>query len=84
MINQGTVIMAIGDNRSLQYLWENPKACFISPDLFLSIENDHAYSRLKDSIEKRCCWIGYEMQQAILQKKGETNGFDNPIPWLGS
>ncbi len=29
MIDEDTVIMAIGDNRSLQYLQENPKASFI-------------------------------------------------------
>jgi hypothetical protein len=29
MIDEDTVIMAIGDNRSFQYLQENPKAIFI-------------------------------------------------------
>lgn len=61
MIDEDTVIMAIGDNRSLQYLQENPKASFIviepgaSPTewkgarLYLEMEAFERYGELLDS-----------------------------------
>lgn len=61
MIDEDTIIMAIGDNRSFQYLQENPKASFIvvepgeSPTewkgarLYLEIDSFERYGELLDS-----------------------------------
>lgn len=61
MIDEDTIIMAIGDNRSLQYLQQNPKASFIviepgdSPTdwkgarLYLEIDAFERYGELLDS-----------------------------------
>ena len=61
MIDENTVIMAIGDNRSFQYLQENPKASFIvvepgdSPTqwkgarLYLEMESFERYGEVLDS-----------------------------------
>jgi hypothetical protein len=61
MIDENTVIMAIGDNRSFQYLQENPKASFIviepgdSPTdwkgarLYLEMDSFERYGELLDS-----------------------------------
>ena len=64
MIDEDTVIMAIGDNRSHKYLQENPKACFIviepgdSPTewkgarLYLELESYERYGELLDSFRE--------------------------------
>lgn len=64
MIDEGTVIMAIGDNRSFQNLQENPKASFIviepgeSPTewkgarLYLELDSFERYGELLDSFRK--------------------------------
>ena len=61
MIDDNTVIMAIGDNRSFQYLQENPRASFIvvepgdSPTdwkgarLYLEMESFERYGEVLDS-----------------------------------
>lgn len=65
MIDEDTVIMAIGNNRSLQYLQENPKASFIviepgnSPQewkgvrLYLEMKEFERYGELLDSFRKK-------------------------------
>lgn len=64
MIDEETVIMAIGDNRSYQYLQENPKASFIviepgeSPmqwkgvRLYLELDSYERYGELLDSFRE--------------------------------
>jgi hypothetical protein len=64
MIDEDTVIMAIGDNRSFQYLQENPKASFIviepgeSPTdwkgvrLYLELDSFERYGELLDSFRE--------------------------------
>jgi len=64
MIDEDTVIMAIGDNRSLQYLQENPKASFIVVEpgeapmawkgarLYLEMEGFERYGELLDSFRE--------------------------------
>ena len=64
MIDRETVIMAIGDNRSFQYLQENPKASFIviepgeSPmewkgaRLYLEMDSFERYGELLDSFRE--------------------------------
>ena len=64
MIDEDTIIMAIGDNRSYQYLQENPKASFIvvepgeSPTewkgarLYLEMESFERYGELLDSFRE--------------------------------
>ena len=64
MIDEDTVIMAIGDNRSYQYLQENPKASFIviepgdSPmqwkgiRLYLELDSYERYGELLDSFRE--------------------------------
>ncbi|MFO7643189.1 MAG: pyridoxamine 5'-phosphate oxidase family protein [Desulfosarcina sp.] len=65
MIDQDTVIMAIGDNRSFRNLQENPKASFIvvepgdSPTdwkgvrLYLEVESFERYGELLDSFREK-------------------------------
>ncbi len=65
MIDQDTVVMAIGDNRSFQYLQENPKATFIvvepgdSPTqwkgvrLYLEVDSFERYGELLDSFREK-------------------------------
>ena len=64
MIDEDTVIMAIGDNRSLQYLQENPKASFIVIEpggapmewkgarLYLEMASFERYGELLDSFRE--------------------------------
>ncbi len=64
MIDEDTVIMAVGDNRSFQYLQENPKASFIviepgeSPTdwkgvrLYLELDAFERYGELLDSFRE--------------------------------
>ena len=64
MIDENTVIMAIGDNRSYQYLQENPKASFIVIEpgesstewkgarLYLEIDAFERYGELLDSFRE--------------------------------
>ncbi len=64
MIDEDTVIMAIGENRSFQYLQENPKASFIviepgeSPTewkgarLYLELDSFERYGELLDSFRE--------------------------------
>jgi hypothetical protein len=64
MIDEDTVIMAIGDNRTFQYLQENPKASFIvvepgeSPTdwkgarLYLEMDSFERYGELLDSFRE--------------------------------
>ena len=64
MIDEDTVIMAIGDNRSFQYLQENPKASFIviepgqSPAswkgvrLYLEVDTFERYGEVLDSFRE--------------------------------
>ncbi|GAB6906249.1 Pyridoxamine 5''-phosphate oxidase [Desulfosarcina cetonica] len=64
MIDEDTIIMAIGDNRSFQYLQENPKASFIvlepggSPAewkgarLYLEVETFERYGEVLDSFRE--------------------------------
>jgi hypothetical protein len=61
MISEDTVIMAIGDNRSLQYLQENPKASFIVVEpgetpaewkgarIYIEVESFERYGEVLDS-----------------------------------
>ncbi len=61
MIDENTVVMAIGDNRSFQYLQENPKASFIVVEpgdaptqwkgarLYLEMESFERYGEVLDS-----------------------------------
>ena len=70
MIDQETVIMAIGDNRSYEYLQENPKATFIviepgetSMDwkgarLYLEVDSLEAYGELLDSMREKIRKMG--------------------------
>jgi len=65
MIDEETVVMAIGDNRSYQYLQQNPKAAFIviepgeSPTqwkgvrLYLEVATMEAYGELLDSMREK-------------------------------
>lgn len=65
MIDEDTVIMAIGDNRSLQYLQENPKASFIVVEpgegpatwkgarLYLEMDSFERYGELLDSFREK-------------------------------
>ena len=65
MIDEDTVIMAIGDNRSFQNLQENPKASFIviepgeSPTewkgarLYLELDSFERYGELLDSFREK-------------------------------
>ena len=65
MIDEDTVIMAIGDNRSFKYLQENPKASFIvvepgdSPAewkgarLYLEMESFERYGEVLDSFRSK-------------------------------
>ena len=65
MIDEDTVIMAIGNNRSLQYLQENPKASFIVIEpgdapkewkgvrLYLEMKEFERYGELVDSFRKK-------------------------------
>jgi hypothetical protein len=65
MIDEDTVIMAIGDNRSFKYLQENPKASFIvvepgdSPTewkgarLYLEMESFERYGEVLDSFRSK-------------------------------
>jgi len=65
MINEDTVIMAIGDNRSFKNLQENPKASFIvvepgeSPTdwkgarLYLEMDSFERYGELLDSFREK-------------------------------
>lgn len=64
MIDEDTVIMAIGDNRSYQYLQENPKASFIvvepgeSPAtwkgvrIYLEVDGFERYGEVLDSFRE--------------------------------
>ena len=64
MIDENTVIMAIGDNRSFQYLQENPKASFIvvepgdSPTewkgvrIYLEVDTYERYGEVLDSFRE--------------------------------
>lgn len=64
MIDEETIIMAIGDNRSYQYLQENPKASFIviepgaSPmewtgaRLYLEVDSFERYGEILDSFRE--------------------------------
>ena len=64
MIDEETVIMAIGENRSFQYLQENPKASFIVIEpgdtpthwkgvrLYLEMEGFERYGELLDSFRE--------------------------------
>lgn len=65
MIDENTVIMAIGENRSYQYLQENPKASFIVVEpgdtptewkgarLYLELESFERYGELLDSFREK-------------------------------
>jgi hypothetical protein len=65
MIDEETVIMAIGDNRSYQYLQENPKASFIVIEpgetptqwkgvrLYLEVAEFERYGEVLDSFRER-------------------------------
>ena len=65
MIDQDTIIMAIGDNRSHTYLKENPKASFIVIEpgdtpmewkgirLYLEVEALEGYGELLDSLRQK-------------------------------
>ena len=79
MIDEDTVIMAIGDNRSFQYLQENPKASFIvvepgeSPTewkgarLYLEVDSFERYGELLDSLRsKRRKAAGNKSADAIV------------------
>ena len=64
MIDENTVIMAIGDNRTYQYLQENPKASFIVVEpgenptqwrgarLYLEVDSFERYGELLDSFRQ--------------------------------
>jgi hypothetical protein len=65
MINEDTIIMAIGDNRSYQYLQENPKASFIVIEpgesmmqwrgvrLYLEVSEFERYGEVLDSFREK-------------------------------
>jgi hypothetical protein len=65
MIDEETVVMAIGDNRSYQYLQQNPKAAFIVVEpgesvtqwqgvrLYLEVASMEAYGELLDSMREK-------------------------------
>ena len=65
MIDDETIIMAIGDNRSFQYLQENPKASFIVVEpgadpaswggarLYLEVSALESYGELLDSFREQ-------------------------------
>ena len=65
MIDENTVIMAIGDNRSAKYLEENPKASFIVVEpgegpatwkgvrLYLEVESFERYGEVLDSFRAK-------------------------------
>ena len=65
MIDEDTVIMAIGDNRSYHYLQKNPKASYIVIEpgetaaewkgarLYLEVESMEAYGELLDSMREK-------------------------------
>jgi hypothetical protein len=65
MIDEDTVIMAIGDNRSAKYLQENPKASFIVVEpgdepatwkgvrLYLEVESFERYGEVLDSFRAK-------------------------------
>jgi hypothetical protein len=65
MIDEETIIMAIGDNRSFQYLQENPKASFIVVEpgesvaqwkgvrLYLEVAEFERYGELLDSFREK-------------------------------
>ena len=65
MIDEETIIMAIGDNRSYQYLQENPKASFIVIEpgetmsqwkgvrLYLEVSEFERYGEVLDSIREK-------------------------------
>ena len=64
MIDEDTVIMAIGDNRSFKYLQENPKASFIVIEpgntpaswkgirLYLEVDSFERYGEVLDSFRE--------------------------------
>lgn len=64
MIDEDTIIMAIGDNRSYQYLQENPKASFIVIEpgetptswkgvrLYLEVDTFERYGEVLDSFRE--------------------------------
>lgn len=64
MMDEDTVIMAIGDNRTLQYLQENPKAGFLVVEpgnapgewkgarLYLEVDSFERYGELVDSFRE--------------------------------
>jgi hypothetical protein len=70
MIDEDTVIMAIGDNRSQSYLKENPKASFIVVEpgetrndwkgarLYLEVDSMEGYGELLDSMRSKIRKIG--------------------------
>ena len=65
MINEDTVVMAIGDNRSFRNLQENPKATFIVVEpgeapatwkgvrLYLKVDSYERYGELLDSFREK-------------------------------
>lgn len=65
MIDEQTIIMAIGDNRSYQYLQENPKASFIVVEpgeniaqwkgvrLYLEVSEFERYGEVLDSFREK-------------------------------
>jgi len=65
MIDENTVIMAIGDNRSLQNLEENPKASFLVVEpgerpaewkgarLYLEVDSFERYGEVLDSFREK-------------------------------
>jgi hypothetical protein len=65
MIDEETIIMAIGDNRSYQYLQENPKASFIVIEpgetmtqwkgvrLYLEVSDFERYGEVLDSLREK-------------------------------
>ena len=79
MIDEETVVMAIGDNRSFRYLEENPKAAFIviepgdSPAqwkgvrLYLELDSFERYGELLDSFRENIRKIaGDQSANAII------------------
>lgn len=65
MIDEDTVIMAIGENRSYQNLQENPKACFIVVEpgetqtewkgarVYLEVDSLERYGEMLDSFREK-------------------------------
>ncbi len=65
MIDENTIVMAIGDNRSFQYLQENPKATFIVIEpgesvsnwkgvrLYLEVAEFERYGEVLDSFREK-------------------------------